>query len=90
MLDKFDINFGNRILNQIKKFVPVFVSCGGTISKAIDIVFARKILRKLDGRFDEGLKSSLIKLETLINDLYGSNEFSCSIEVIARLKRKLI
>ena len=53
-------------------------------------MFARKILRKLDGRFDEGLKSSLIKLETLINDLYGSNEFSCSIEVIARLKRKLI
>lgn len=90
MLDKFDINFGNRILNQIKKFVPVFVSCGGTISKAIDIMFARKILRKLDGRFDEGLKSNLIKLEALINDLYGANEFSCSIEVIAKLKRKLI
>ncbi len=89
VLDTFDINFGNRILNQIVRFVPVYVSCGGTPAKALDLMFARKVLRKLDGRFDDGIKAGLAKLEKLIIAQYGKTEFSSTLEVIARLKRKL-
>lgn len=89
VLEAFDINFGNRILNQILRFVPVYVACGGTSAKALDLMFARKVLRKLEGRFDDGVKPNLVKLEKLILQQYGKSEFSASLEVIAKLKRKL-
>ena len=53
-------------------------------------MFSRKILRKLEGRFDDGLKADLVRLEDLIRELYGETEFSLTIEAIAKLKRKLI
>lgn len=90
MLDTFNINFGNRILNQIMKYVPVFMECGGSGVKALDMIFARKILRKLEGRFEDGLKSNLTKLEKLIISLYGKEEFSISLDAISKFKRKLI
>ena len=89
MLDTFDVNFGNRIMNQIVRFVPVYVACGGTAAKALDLMFARKVMRKLDGRFDDGVKGSLVKLERLILQQYGKADFSSTLETIARLKRKL-
>lgn len=63
MLDAFDVNFGNRILNQIVRFVPVYVACGGTSAKALDLMFSRKVLRKLEGKFDDGIKANLVRLE---------------------------
>ena len=90
ILDKFDINFGNRIFNQIMKFVPVYTACGGTAVKALDIMFSRKILRKLDGRFDEGIKADITALESLITQLYGREDFSFTRDAVAKLKRKLI
>ena len=90
MSEKFDITFGNRVLNQIVRFVPVYVACGGSSNKALDIMFARKVLRKLDGRFDDSLKGNLTRLETLIRELYGEDDFAISMEAIAKLKRKLI
>ncbi len=89
VLDAFDVNFGNRILNQIIKFVPVYVACGGTAAKALDLMFARKILRKLDGRFDDSIKGNLVKLEKLILQQFNKTDFSSTLETIARLKRKL-
>ena len=89
-LDVFDVNFGNRILNQIYRFVPVFVACGGSSAKALDLMFARKVLRKLEGRFDDGIKGNLVKLEKLILQNYSKTEFSETLETIAKLKRKLL
>ena len=89
MLDTFDVNFGNRIMNQIVRFVPVYVACGGTAAKALDLMFARKVMRKLDGRFDDGVKGNLVKLERLILQQYGKTDFSSTLEAIAKLKRKL-
>ena len=48
--EKFDITFGNRIANQLEKFVPVYIACGGTVDEAIDIMFSRKVLRKLENK----------------------------------------
>lgn len=89
VLEAFDINFGNRILNQIVRFVPVYRACGGTAEKALDLMFARKVLRKLDGRFDDGLKANLTKLERLVLQQYNKTDFSATLDAIAKLKRKL-
>ena len=51
--DQFDITFGNRILNQISELVPVFVSCGGTKEEALDFLLSRKVISKIEGRFEE-------------------------------------
>ena len=53
-------------------------------------MFSRKVLRKLEGKFDDGIKANLVKLEKLVLDEYGKTEFSSTLETIARLKRKLI
>ena len=90
MYDIFDVSFGNRILNQIVKFVPVYVACGGTAAKALDLMFSRKVMRKLEGRFDDEMKDNLDKLEKLVLNMFGKKEFSETLEVIARLKRKML
>lgn len=88
MYDTFDVNFGNRIMNQIEKFVPVYVACGGTAGKALDLMFSRKVLRKLGGRFDDKLGDDLDKLEKLVLNMFGRKDFSETLDVIASLKRK--
>ena len=89
MYDTFDVNFGNRIMNQIQVFVPIYVACGGTAYKALDLMFARKVLRKLEGRFEENLKQNLAKLEDYVIKQFGKEEFSATLAQIAKLKRKL-
>ena len=66
----FDITFGNRIANQLEKFVPVYIACGGTVDEAIDMMFSRKILRKLEGKYDDSTKRYLDELKTYIHDEY--------------------
>lgn len=65
--ETFDITFGNRIMNQIKDFVPTFVSLGGTKEEALDIMFSKKILRKVEGRYEDYIYNGLSKLLNLIN-----------------------
>ena len=43
MVDTFHITFGNRIMKQIKAYVPVLVSAGGTELDAIDDILSRKV-----------------------------------------------
>jgi len=48
--DGFDIGWGNRLERQIRDFVPVVVSAGGTTSEATDHLVSTKLLRKLEHR----------------------------------------
>lgn len=68
VLSYFQVTFGNRIQNQLDRFVPVYVECGGTVDEAIDIVFSKKVLRKLEDRYDQETKDGLqILLENVTN-----------------------
>lgn len=87
--ETFDITFGNRILNQIENFIPVYVACGGTKEDGLDFLFSRKIISKLDGRFEEYVKEGLNSLLTLIDDTYGMNSFQLTRFEIKKLLRKL-
>lgn len=90
VFDTFDITFGNRIMNQIKVFVPVYVACGGSKEQAIDLMFAKKIMRKLEGKYDDYIKDGLFRLITLINNKYGKGVFVETEKVINKLRRKLV
>lgn len=86
--DLFDITIGNRILNQLANFVPVYIACGGTKDAAIDFMFSSKILRKLDGHFEMSLKTSLAKLKKYMSHDLGL-DMAMSLATVDRLIRKL-
>ncbi len=88
--DLFEVQFGNRILNQIIAFTPVFVAMGGTKVGALDVMFCRKILHKVEGRFEDYIKEGLIKLQSKIASVYGAGQMPETEEMIARLLKKLI
>ena len=54
----FRVAFGNRIVKHMKKFVPVYVACGGDETEAVDYFMAKKVLRKF-----EALNLALIRDE---------------------------
>ena len=87
--EEFDIPFGNRILNQMKTLVPVYVACGGTKEEALDFLLTRKVLSKLDGRFEDYVKTALKNLLELLAQVYGAEVFVRSEEAINRLIRRL-
>ena len=87
--DQFDITFGNRILNQIDTLVPTFIACGGTKEDVLDFLFSRKVLAKVEGRFEEYVKGALKKLSALLAKTYGAGVFKRSEKVINTLIRRL-
>lgn len=87
--ETFDITFGNRIMNQIKDFVPAFVSLGGTKEEALDIMFSKKILRKVEGRYEDYIYNGLSKLLNLINKTYGKGVFTLTERAITNLLKKV-
>lgn len=87
--DQFDITFGNRILNQISELVPVFVSCGGTKEEALDFLLSRKVISKIEGRFEEYVKNALRELLNLIHKTYGKDVLKRSEKTIQNLMKRL-
>ena len=87
--DQFDITFGNRIMTQIDKLVPTFVACGGSKEDILDFLFARKVLVKLEGRFEEYVKGALNQLLQMLQSTYGAGVFKRSEKEIRNLIRKL-
>ncbi len=87
--DTFDVTFGNRILNQMEVLVPTFIACGGKKEDILDFLLSRKVLAKLEGRFEEYVKNGLKHLLDLINKVYGESTFPQSRRLINNLIRKL-
>lgn len=87
--ENLDLTFGNRIMSQIEQFVPVFIACGGTKEEALDFLFARKLLTKVQGRYEDYVKTSLLNLEKLMTKQYGSRTFKISKQLIASMIRRL-
>ena len=83
----FRVAFGNRIVKHMRKFVPVYVACGGDETEAVDYFMAKKVLRKF-----EGLNLALIKDEidgyiNFLDKTFGKGKMSECIEFLLRLKK---
>jgi len=85
--DKFKIAFGNRIMKQIKLFVPVYMACGFTEFEGLDYMLAFKILRKFEMLNLAFLKTELDELTLMLDRLFGKEEFKVSKEFIQDLKK---
>ena len=87
VIKHFRIAFGNRIVAHMKKFVPVYVACGGTEVDGVDYFIAKKILRKF-----EQLNMALIRDEIdgyikFLDDTFGKGAMAECIEYLLRLKK---
>ena len=87
--DQFEVAFGNRVMNQIEHLIPIFVASGGKKEDALDFILARKVLIKLEGRFEEFVKPALKSILDLLDSTYGKKEFALSRKQINSLIRKL-
>jgi hypothetical protein len=87
--ENLDVAIGNRILKQIEELVPTFVACGGKKEDALDFLLTRKVIVKLEGRFEEHVKDGLKRLLVLLEKTYGAGTFVKSERLIRQLLRKL-
>ena len=87
--EQFDITFGNRIQHQISELVPVFVECGGSKEEALDFLLSRKVISKVEGRFEEYVKGALKELLDLIEKTYGKGVLKRSEKTIQSIMRRL-
>ncbi|MBR2460513.1 MAG: AAA family ATPase [Clostridia bacterium] len=71
LIENFRITFGNRIMKQIKGYVPVCIACGGSELDAIDDILSKKVLRKLEAQNPVYVKSMAEPLCTFLDDLFG-------------------
>lgn len=85
----FKIAFGNRIMVQLSKFIPVYVACGGTEEDGLDYIFAYKILRKFESLNLSFLRNEMDQLVVQIQKIFGKNGFSESIKFIRNLQKML-
>jgi hypothetical protein len=75
VIEKFKLAFGNRIMKQMKMFVPCYVACGGTELQAVDYIFSTKILKKFEVLNIAFLRDELNELDSKLTKLFGKNEF---------------
>ena len=87
VIKKFRLAFGNRILKQLKQFIPVYVGCGGTELEGLDFIFTNKILKKFQSLNIGFLKDELKELEVMLDKLYGKGTFKMAHNFIQTLIR---
>ena len=86
LIEHFHITFGNRIMKQIRQYIPVYVSCGGTELEALDDILSKKIIRKLETQNPVYLRNASKELRSYINELFGEDAMPLCQNAIRRLE----
>jgi hypothetical protein len=73
---RFRVGWGNRLENQLARYLPVVVASGGSIGEAMDHLLVTKVFRKLKDRHDvraTALEELSIELQTAWEQLDPEN-----------------
>ena len=87
LIEHFHITFGNRIMKQIRTYIPVYISCGGDELDALDDILAKKVIRKLETQNPIYLRNAAEGLVAYLNELFGNDKMLLCKEYIRRLER---
>lgn len=87
VIKHFRIAFGNRIVSHMKKFVPVYVGCGGTEIEGIDYFIAKKIFRKFEQLNIAYIKDEIDPFIDFLNKNFGKDAMKECIDYLVRLKK---
>ncbi len=89
LIEKFQITFGNRIMRQIKSYLPIYVACGGTELEALDDILTKKVLRKLETQNTAYLRSESEELCNFIDSVFGEENMNRCKEYIRRVAKNV-
>lgn len=87
VIEHFRLAFGNRIVKQLRDFVPAYVGCGGTELDGIDYVLANKILRKFESLNLAFIRDEIDGLMSYLSELFGEDSMGESKAYLERLQR---
>jgi len=83
---KFKVTFGNRIMKQIRQFLPIYVACGRSEVEGLDYLCANKIFRKFESLNLPFLHDEIDELIALIDKLFGKDKFIESVSLLESYK----
>ena len=87
VIKHFRIAFGNRIVAHLKKFVPVYVACGGDEVAGVDYFIARKILRKFEQLNISYIRDEIDGYVDYLDKTFGTDKMKECKEYLLRLKK---
>ena len=87
VIQHFRIAFGNRIVAHMKKFVPVYVACGGTEVDGVDYFMARKVLRKFEQLNVSYIRDEIDGYIEFLDKTFGKGAMKECEEYLLRLKK---
>ena len=86
MIEHFHLTFGNRIKKQMMEYVPIFIACGGTELDAVDDIFAKKVLRKLEAQNPIYVRNAADGLLSHLDELFGADAMPLCREYLNRIR----
>ena len=89
VINHFRLAFGNRIMKQIKDYVPVFVACGGEEMRAVDYLIANKILRKFNQLILAYIRNEVDGFEDFLDQTFGKDVMVECKDFLEILKKKM-
>ncbi len=89
VIDHFRLAFGNRIVKQLKDFVPSYVACGGDEIAGIDYLIAHKILRKFEQLNLAYIKDEIDGFISYLEELFGTGKMPECKAYLLRLKKTI-
>lgn len=87
VIEKFRVAFGNRIMKQLKNFVPVYVACGGSEIEGVDYILATKVFRKFESLNLSLIRDEIRPLISYMDGLFGKNAMKDSIAYLQMLQK---
>lgn len=87
VIEKFRVAFGNRIMKQLKNFVPVYVACGGTEIEGVDYILATKVFRKFESLNLSLIRDEIRPLLTFMDNLFGKDQTKESANYLKTLQK---
>ncbi len=87
LIENFKLAFGNRIMKQLRDYVPCYIACGGTEIEAIDFMVAKKVLRKFESLNLGFMKDELTKFNNYLDKTFGKDQMAICKEYVNYLKK---
>lgn len=87
LIKNFRLAFGNRIMKQLRDYVPCLIACGGTELEAVDFIMAKKVLRKFESLSLGFMKDELTAFATYLDKTFGKGKMPICQNYITQLKK---
>ena len=87
LIKNFRLAFGNRVMKQVKDYVPCFIACGGTEIEAVDFIVAKKVLRKFESLSLGFMKDELTRFNNYLDRQFGKNSMKICKDYVELLKK---